>query len=572
MSFDLVIRGGRVVDGSGLPGRVADIAINGERIVEIGRITARGDKELDAEGRLVTPGFIDVHTHMDAQINWDPLGTSSCWQGVTTAVMGNCGFTLAPVRSDARALVVRNLERAEDISAAAMQAGIDWRWEDFPQYMDAVEHLPMGINYAVNIGHSALRTWAMGERAFVETASEGDMELMVAQVCAALDAGAVGFTTSRSHHHETSDDKPVASRLADWSEIQRLVSVVGAGGGIFELAQEPAARSGDAQARSEFFERVRRLTAETGAMITFGVLPQGPRKAWEAQLSLLDDAAATGGCVIGQSHSRGVSILSSFRTTLPFDRLPQWQEVRRQPLEEQKQRLRDPVVRARLIQAAHHCDYGRAIGAEAPKPNWDHLRVYDRPLPPYPSVAQVAAERGVDPVEVIIDLAIERDFDLFFISTLDPVVDEELLQIMRHPRTVMSFSDAGAHASQIVDACIQTHLLAHWARDRKAFSIEDAVRMITFAPASYWGFAQRGLLRPGYIADINVIDLDRLSPGMPQTAHDLPASAQRLIMKSQGIEATIVGGQILMRNCEHSGRLPGRLLRRKRGIIGAADN
>jgi N-acyl-D-amino-acid deacylase len=564
MPHDLVIRGGRVVDGSGMPAYVADVAIKRGFIVEIGRITERGDEEVDAEGHIVTPGFIDVHTHMDAQLNWDPLGTSSSWQGVTTAVMGNCGFTLAPVRSDERALVVRNLERAEDIPAEAMAAGIAWSWESFPEYMDAVDRLPKGINFAVNMGHSALRTWAMGERAFVETAKDGDLALMEGELRAALDAGAIGFTTSRSLHHETSDNKPVASRLADWSEVKRLVAMVGKAGGIFELAQEPAARSDDVEARSDFFERLRRLTAETGAMITFGVLPQGPREAWEAQLALLDEAAHTGGRVIGQSHSRGVSILSSFETTLPFDRLPEWREVRLRPLEEQKTLLRDPDVRARLIRAAHHGDYGRAIGAEAPKPDWDHLKVYDRPLPPYPSVAQVAAERGVDPVEIMIDLGLKQDFKRFFISTLDPVVEADLLQIMRHPRTVMSFSDAGAHASQIVDACIHTHLLAYWARERQVFSIEEAVRMVTFAPASHWGFAERGLLRPGMIADINVIDLDRLNPGMPQTARDLPGGALRLVMKPQGIKATIVGGQILMHDCEHSGRLPGRLLRRKK--------
>jgi N-acyl-D-amino-acid deacylase len=563
--FDLVIRGGRVVDGSGLPAFVADIAIAGDRIVEIGRVTERGKEEISAEGHIVTPGFIDIHTHLDAQVNWDPLGTCSSWQGVTTAVMGNCGFTLAPVRRDAHALVVRNLERAEDIPAEAMAAGIDWRWESFSQYMDVVDRLPKGINFAVNIGHSALRTWAMGERAYVETAKDLDLTLMESEVRSALDSGALGFTTSRSHHHETSDNKPVASRLADWSEITRLVTAVGRAHGIFELAQEPAGRSADAAARGDFFERLRALSVETGAMITFGVLPQGPRPAWEAQLTLLENAAATGGRVIGQSHSRGVSILPSFETTLPFDRLPEWRDVRSRPLLEQKTLLGDPVVRARLVHAAHHGNYGRAIGAEAPKPDWDHLKIYDCPLPPWQSVAQVAAQRGVDPVECMIDLALEHDFKLFFVSTLDPVVEDELLRIMRHPFTVMSFSDAGAHASQIVDACIHTHLLCYWARDRKAFSIEEAVRMITFVPASHWGFAGRGLLRPGMIADINVIDLDRLNPGMPQTARDLPAGALRLIMKPEGITATIVAGQIVLRDGEHSGRLPGRLLRRRRG-------
>jgi N-acyl-D-aspartate/D-glutamate deacylase len=215
------------------------------------------------------------------------------------------------------------------------------------------------------------------------------------------------------------------------------------------------------------------------------------------------------------------------------------------------------------VAAAHHGDYGKAIGAEAPKPNWDIFKVYDRSLPPYPSMAEVAAARRADPVECMINLALERDMKLFFISTLDRVVEDDLLQIMRHPSTVMSFSDAGAHASQIVDACIHSHLLAHWARDKQAFPIEEAVRMVTFAPARFWGFADRGLIQPGCIADMNVIDLARLSPGMPSVAHDLPGGAPRLVMKAEGIVATLVAGRVLMREGEHSGELSGQLLRRR---------
>ena len=214
MSFDLVVRGGTVIDGSGLGSFRADIGVVGDRIAAVGRIAARGREEIDAEGHVVTPGFIDGHTHLDAQLFWDPHGVNSCWHGVTTVVMGNCGFTLAPVRSDERALVVRNLERAEDIDPAALAAGIDWGWQTFPEYLDAVDRTPKAIHYAANIGHSALRTWAMGERAFEEPANDNDLTRMSNQLEAALRAGAIGFTTSRTEHHETSDDRPVASRLA----------------------------------------------------------------------------------------------------------------------------------------------------------------------------------------------------------------------------------------------------------------------------------------------------------------------------------------------------------------------
>jgi N-acyl-D-aspartate/D-glutamate deacylase len=471
--------------------------------------------------------------------------------------MGNCGFTIAPVRRGQEALAVRNLERAEGIPAEAMAQGIDWRWESFTEYLDVVERLPMGINYAAQIGHSALRTWAMGERAFTETATEDDLVLMDRELASALDAGAVGFTTSRGRH-ETSDDRPVASRLADWSEVVRLVTTVGKRRAMFEIALE---RFPDIERNAAFMERLKRLAIGSGASITYGVVPAGRREAWTSQLDVLAEAAAEGGRMVGQSHSRGVTVLQSFETQLAFDTLPEWRAVRSLPLAEQKALLRDPQVRARLVHAAHHGDYGRVVGAEAARPDWSQLRIYDRPLPPHPTVAEVAKARGVDPVECMIDLALESDFRQFFFSLIVPMAENDLLEIMRHPQTVMTFSDTGAHVGQVADACIQTHLLAYWARDRKAFTIEDAIRRITSSMARTWGFAERGLLREGMVADINLIDLNSLSPGMPVTVRDIPGGVQRVIIRADGIRATLVAGEVLMENGEHTGALPGRLLR-----------
>jgi N-acyl-D-aspartate/D-glutamate deacylase len=293
------------------------------------------------------------------------------------------------------------------------------------------------------------------------------------------------------------------------------------------------------------------------------VLPIGAREDWMPQLDALSDITAAGGRAIGQTHSRGVSLLQSFATQVAFDVLPEWKAVRSRPIEEQKRLLRDPEVRARLVHAAHHGDYGRAVGAEAQKPDWAWLRVYRSPLPPHPTVADLAKERGVDPVECMIDLALETDFQQFFIALAAKMSEENLLEIMRHPHTVMTFSDPGAHVSQINDACIQTHLLAYWSRDQKAFTTEEAVRMVTATPAAAWGFDDRGLLREGMVADINLIDLARPNPGMPQAVRDLPGGEQRVIMKPDGMRATIVAGEVLLENGEHSGALPGRLLRRR---------
>jgi len=275
-TYDLVIRGGVVIDGSGMPGRRADVAILDGRIVAVGRVSGRGARELDAEGHVVTPGFIDGHTHFDAQIMWDALGTSSCWHGVTTAIMGNCGFTLAPTRDGEHHLVIENLERAEDIPASALAEGVDFQWQTFPEYLDVIDRLPKGINSAVYVGHSSLRTYAMGERAFEEVATETDLAAMELELRSGLAAGAVGFTTSRSVHHVRPAGEPVASRVAEWSEVERLVGVLAdAGGGVFELSNESEMTSPDPEERAEPMRRLRELAVATGVPTMFGITTYG---------------------------------------------------------------------------------------------------------------------------------------------------------------------------------------------------------------------------------------------------------------------------------------------------------
>jgi N-acyl-D-amino-acid deacylase len=564
LEFDLIVRGGTVVDGSGLGSYRGDVGVVGDRIVAIGRLSGRGRTEIDAEGMVVTPGFIDGHTHFDAQIFWDPIGANSCWQGVTSVVMGNCGFTIAPVRSHERALVVRNLERAEDIDPAALAEGIDWSWETFPEYLEALEKLPKAIHYAANIGHSALRTWAMGERAFEQEASEDDLRRMEGQLREALEAGAIGFTTSRSEHHETSDDRPVASRIATWEEVHRLAGVMGdLGVGIMEGGTE-GMLSEDPAERDEVWQHVRRIAVDQGVPITAGLIATatGGRR----MLERIDALAAEGGRMIGQSHCRGISVLLSFKTRLPFDVLPEWEALRSCPLEEQKRRLKDPDTRSRLARAAMEGNYDRwrGIGAMPRKPDYDGIRVYERGLPPLPSVRDVATERGVSPAEAMIDLALESDFETLFIQpSLYPQDPDVLLEVLRHPRTVMTFSDSGAHLSQIADASIQSYLLGHWVRGMRAFSLEEAVRMLTLEPAQAWGFSDRGLIREGLLADLNVFDPDTVGPAVPEIVEDLPGGGQRLSQRSVGFAATIVAGEVTIRDGEPTGRRPGRLIRNR---------
>ncbi len=552
MAYDVVIRNGTVVDGTGLPGYRADVGIRGGVIATIGRIRERGAEEIDAEGHAVTPGFIDGHTHMDAQVFWDPLGSCSCWHGVTTAIMGHCGFTLAPAPAEMKHLVVRNLERAEDISGAAMAAGIDWTWTTFAEYLDAVDAQPKGINYVANVGHSALRTYVMGERAFTDVASPDEEAAMAAELRDALRAGAYGLSTSRTMHHETSDDRPVASRLATWDEVRRLVGVMGdLGVGVFQFVE-------DAPAPDERDEREARLIAlavETGVPIAIGATSGG------RALEVIDRAAAAGGRVFGLTHPRGIGNMSSFRTKMPFDSLAEWRPVRALPLDEQRRLLSDPDIRKKLVWSGQHGEYGRAIGAEARKPDFERLRVLDRPVPPNPSVAELARQRGVDPVELIIDLALETDFHQFFIQTFSPFDYDVVKAAMKHPRTVPTFSDAGAHVSQMADFSIHTHLLAHWVRDRGDFTLEEAVRLLTLAPARAWGLHDRGLLREGLVADINVFDPARIGPEMPTLQFDLPGGEKRIVQKAGGILATVVTGEITQRNGEPTGARSGRLIR-----------
>ena len=562
--YDLVIRNGTVVDGTGLPKYRADVGLNGDRIAAIGRIAGRGKEEIDATGHVVSPGFIDGHTHMDAQVFWDPLGSCSCWHGVTTVVMGNCGFTLAPGSAEKRGLVIDNIERAEDINRKAMEAAIRWDWTTFREYLDVVDRLPKTINYAANIGHSALRTYVMGERAYEKPATADDMGSMEHELLDALDAGAIGFTSSRSPAHKLPrpDERPVASVHASWEEMSRLVCLMGqTGRGIFEYARERECRSPDPAVRKSANDRLLDLALKSGAPITFG-MPAGIQGA-DDHLKLLDATAAAGGRMFGQTHTRGISHLLSFKSQLQFDDFAEWARVRALPLEEQRKAFRDPQQRKRLVEATASGPY-KTGGGEPRKPTYENMYVFRNPVSGNPKVAELAASRNVHPVELMIDLALESDFNQLFMqfdADTVPKSEEQALATLKHPRTVMTFSDSGAHVSLIMDSSIHTHLLAYWMRERGAFTLEEAVRMITLAPAMAWGFTDRGLLRQGCIADLNVFDPETIAPQMPTVDHDLPTGACRLKQKSRGILATIIGGKVAFRNGEHTGALGGKLLR-----------
>lgn len=563
MQYDLVIKNGTIIDGSGLPRFRADLGIVHGKIATIGKIRDAAKETIDAEGHVVAPGFIDGHTHMDAQVNWDPLGTCSVWHGITSVVMGNCGFSLAPCAEADNDLVMRNLERAEDISPAAMAAGIKWTWETFPEYLDTIENLPKGINYSAYLGHSALRTYVMGERAFHEQATPQDIERMKREVRDAIRAGAMGFTTSRSTAHRTPQGDPVASRLASWDEVRQLVGVMGEmNAGIFEIASESPLNT--PEELLDYQMRLKDLAVDTGVPITYGQFSRRDNDdIWRSYLALADDTAQAGGRMFIQTHSRALNLVLSFETYMPYDKLPVWCDMRQLPLAEQAAALRDPEMRRKLVDAANQQadDGGKGIGPEARSANYDYLYVMDSGMPPYRTVGELAREMSKDPTEVVMDLALEKDMKQFFLQPIANENQDHALELIRHPRTVVTFSDSGAHVSQIMDSSLQTHLLGYWVREKHVLTLEEAVRQLTFVPASFWGINNRGLLREGYAADVVVFDPDRIAPMLPELVYDLPAGARRLKQKSAGIAATVVNGEVLMRHNEHTGALPGQLIR-----------
>ena len=518
MSLDLVVRGGTIVDGSGAARFSGDVGIRDGRIVEMGKVTTPAARTIDAGGLVVSPGFIDGHTHMDAQVAWDPLGSCSCWHGVTSVVMSNCGFALAPCKPADRDWYARCLSAVEDIPTEAMAAGIDWTWETFPEYLRTVERLPKAINYGMYIGHSALRMYVMGKRALSEKATGDDMARMAALVQEALKAGAMGFSSSRASTHVTPDDTPVASRIADWEEIDRIIAGMAAlDAGIFQVGPDIAS---GARHRA-FLDRLRQVALQYRRPIMFGVLAtkQGDDpNPWSYQTKYIDDTVAAGGRMFGQGTTRSINAIFSLKSYLPFDVLPAWKPIRALPLDEQKKRLRDPQVRRALVEAEGRMkprdnvfQGGGAATTDPRKPDYSNLFALKGVDWDDPTVEQLSRARGQHPVEVMIDLSL-ADENQVYVQPLVNETPDDVLGILKHKRTLATFSDSGAHVCQEMGSSLQTHFLSYWVRKRGAFTLEEAVRKLTHDNAVAWEMNDRGLVREGYAADLVLFEEDRIGP------------------------------------------------------------
>jgi N-acyl-D-aspartate/D-glutamate deacylase len=571
---DLVIRGGTIVDGTGAEPFEGDVAIDAGRIAAVGRVAERGREELDAGGRLVTPGFVDIHTHFDGQVTWDPLLTPSCWHGVTTVVMGNCGVGFAPARAGERAYLIGLMEGVEDIPGTALAEGIAWRWESFPEYLDALEARRTAIDFGTQIPHGPLRFYVMGERgARNEPATAEDIARMAALVREAVAAGALGFSTSRTIVHRAITGEPVPGTFAAEDELFGIGRALGElGAGLFELA--PAGAMGeDLAAPAREVDWMRRLSKEIRRPVTFALNQNDVDPTlWREVLTLVERAVAEGADIRPQVGSRATTLLIGHQTFHPFQYKPSHAPLAELPLPERLARLRDPAVRARLLAEEGCFDDPRLAVVHSMIANRLD-RVYPLGEPPdyepgpEQSIAAIAARERRDPFEVLYDRMLEQDGKALLMLTILSYSEGDLEAVramLEHPTSAFGLGDAGAHCGAICDASMTTYLLTHWARDRRRgpkLPLPWVVRKMTRETAELYGLRDRGVLAPGKRGDVNVIDFDALALEAPVMVRDLPAGGRRFVQRARGYAATIVGGVATMRGGEPTGALPGRLVR-----------
>ena len=563
--FDLVIRGGTVADGSGGPLREDDVAILNGRIAHVGRVGGSGREEIDAKGLLVTPGFVDVHTHYDGQLTWSERLSPSSSHGVTTVVTGNCGVGFAPCRERDREKLVRLMEGIEDIPEIVMTEGLPWDWESFPDFLNSVEKRPHDIDYAVMLPHSPLRVFAMGQRAVnLEPATEADRAQMRVLAKEAMLAGAVGFATSRNILHKGSDGGFAPSMRAGEDELTEIArGLADAGRGNLQ-----AITITDDQ-RIEDYELLHRVAKAAGRPLSYTLIPmQECPNLWREVLGAIARENHAGADVKAQVFNRpGGMILGLETDHHPFvAHRPYRDRLAALPLAERVAQMRRPDVRAAVLTPDGSAD--QPFGA--PTPRFDQLFALGEPANYEPdrstSVAALAAARGVSPYEVAYDLLLENDGRAKLILAMTSYMDRNLdivLELLKQRDTVLGLGDGGAHYGLLCDASYPTTTLAHWARDRRGerLGLAEAVRMLTSDPAGLYRFRDRGRLAPGLKADVNIIDMDRLALPAPEIVHDLPAGGRRLSQRAEGYVATLVSGVTIQRGGEDTGARPGRLVR-----------
>jgi N-acyl-D-aspartate/D-glutamate deacylase len=571
MPFDLVIRGAELADGDGGPLRPADVAVAGGRIVEVGKVSGRGREEIDARGRLVTPGFVDIHTHYDGQATWDSRLQPSSWHGVTTAVMGNCGVGFAPVRPQHRERLVELMEGVEDIPGAALHEGLSWQWHSFGDYLDELDRRPRDIDVAAQLPHGALRVYVMGERgARLEAATDDDLRQMRQLSAEAVRAGAIGFSSSRSVNHRSITGDPTPSLRASEAELRAIaLGLRDAGRGVLQFISDFNVPSLD-----EEFAMLTRLVQESGRPMSFSLAQRhSAPEGWRKLLALVDDAQARGLPIVAQVAPRPIGVLLGLQGSRnPFSGCASYLAIAALPLAERVGLLRQPALRAALL-----AELQQAGDSQTPHdPLIPRLSAFDRIYdfgdppdyepPPERAVTAIAQRRGQSAAETAYDLMLGDEGRAFLFAPFANYADGQLdacHQMLAHPHTVPGLGDGGAHVSIISDGSFPTYLLTHWGRDRAhgRFDIGWLVKRQTSDTARAVGLLDRGRVAPGYRADLNVIDFEHLRIAAPVMAADLPAGGRRLLQRAQGYDVTLVAGVPTYRHGEATGALPGRLVR-----------
>jgi N-acyl-D-aspartate/D-glutamate deacylase len=560
MAHDLVVTGGTIVDGTGAAPRRGDIGVDGDRITAVGEVDTTGaGKVIDAEGRHVTPGFVDLHSHLDAQIGWDPLMSSSCWHGVTSVVMGNCGMTFAPVRRGQAEVLATMMESVEDIPASAILEGLSWDWETFGDFLDVIDAVPKGINAGGYVGDVAVRTYVAGDPACEEdfAATPEQLEQMAELVDEALAAGAFGYSISRSLTHHTPDGRWVPGTWADPSEFNAIAAPLGARGtGVLECAPRYNELDGSTSRVDEEMAWIAELSRSLGRPFTFNLMQMASLgDHYRRVLELAGEANASGSDLRPQTTPRSIGVLFSLAANTLIDDLPSFAPLRGLDLQGRLAGIRDPRRRAALIEDA----------AGRPTEQFERMFLmegeakyrYDEG----DSIAAQARARNMSPVEHYIDV-LDRSDGTAVANW--PVLNQDFAaieELLASPVSIMGLADAGAHATQIMDASQPTFFLSHWVRDTGVLSLEEGVRRLTSDTAGFIGYRDRGVLRDGAYADINVIDLDAMSLPLPEIVRDFPADNPRFIQRANGIDHTVVNGEHFMDHGEHTGALAGRLLR-----------